>query len=362
LTSKKKKILFFGELPPTSIHGASISNEINLRMLEDSYFITKVIEIYSIKNHSSGYIIKVLFFIRSYLKFIQKSFINKFDFFYGVVYLSTFGILKNVLIVLIFKITNPKGEIILHFHRSDFKYFQKKKINKFLYNILGFFADKFILLSESQKEDFIFKKNKYFVLQNTIQNECTFSKIKQIDTKENGCLKLIYLGNYIKEKGIIELVKAVIKANNIDLKFELNLFGIFASENLRREVLTLIDGIEFIKLNGPIYDENKFLKLVESDLLVLPSYNEGLPIVLLESMSVGLPVLISNVGYIQDVLGEDYPLYCEAKSVNSILQNLNKYYELENKLDLNLYMFKKYKNYSHENHFNELLKIFSFEN
>lgn len=362
MISKKKKILFFGELPPTSIHGASISNEINLRMLANNYFISKVVEIYSIKNHSSGYIIKVFFFISSYLKFIQKSVAKKFDFFYGVVYLSTFGILKNIFVVLIFKITNPKGEIILHFHRSDFKDFQKKKINKFLYYILDLLVDKFILLSESQKDDYNLKKNKYFVLKNTIQNEYNFTKTKQKSLEKNNCIKLIYLGNYIKEKGIIELVKAVIEVNNNDIKFELNLFGNFASEKLKKEVLTLIDGFGFIKINGPIYDNNKFLKLSESDLLVLPSYNEGLPLVLLESMSIGLPVIISNVGYIQDALGEDYPLYCEAKNVYSILQNLNKYYDLENKLELNMYMLKKYKKYSHESHYNELLKIFNFEN
>jgi glycosyltransferase involved in cell wall biosynthesis len=362
LISKKKKILFFGELPPISIHGASISNEINLRMLEDSFFITKVIEIYSIKNHSSGYITKVFFFVRSYLKFIQKSFTKKYGFFYGVVYLSTFGILKNIFVVFIFKITNPKGEIILHFHRSDFKDFLKKKINKCFYTILDFFVDKFILLSESQKNDFNSKNNKYFVLKNTIQNEYYFSKTEQKYAKSYGYLKLIYLGNYIREKGIIELIKAVIKVNKEYVKFELNLFGDFASENLKKEVLSLIDRLDFIRINGPINDENKFLKLYESDLLLLPSYNEGLPLVLLESMSIGLPVIISNIGYIQDALGEDYPLYCEAKSVNSIVQNLNKYYDLGDKLELNFYMLEKYKKYSHESHYNELIKIFSFEN
>jgi hypothetical protein len=42
---------------------------------------------------------------------------------------------------------------------------------------------------------------RYFVLKNTIQNEYNFTKTKQKSFEKNNYIKLIYLGNYIKEKG-----------------------------------------------------------------------------------------------------------------------------------------------------------------
>jgi glycosyltransferase involved in cell wall biosynthesis len=359
--TNSNRLIFFGELPPQTVHGVSISSEINLKMLEEKYDVTKVIEEYSLKNHSSSYLLKTFLFINSILKFLKKNCLNKFDFFYGIIYLSSLGILKNLILVTIYKLTNPKGKVVLHFHRSDYRVFIKNNFNNLIFNFLDLFIHRYILLSDSQINDFTKNKNKFFILYNTIQNEFSFP-IKSRNTDSN-CLKVIYLGNFIKEKGIIELINAVIIFNNENnSRIILNLYGVFTSVNLRNNIFKLINGLDYIKINGPIYNKNKFLKVYESDLLVLPSYNEGLPLVLLESLSVGTPVIISRVGYINDVLGDDYPLYCDAKSISSILKKFNEYIEFENKHNLNKLILENYNKYSQENHRIKLLNIFNFEN
>ena len=57
--------------------------------------------------------------------------------------------------------------------------------------------------------------------------------------------------------------------------------------------------IEFI---GWVSDEKKIQYLNKADAFILPSYNEGLPISILEAMTYGLPIVSTKVGGIPEVL------------------------------------------------------------
>ena len=60
---------------------------------------------------------------------------------------------------------------------------------------------------------------------------------------------------------------------------------------------------------GWISGEEKTKLLNEVDVFVLPSYNEGLPISILEAMSYNLPIISTKVGGIPEILKNEYNGY-----------------------------------------------------
>jgi glycosyltransferase involved in cell wall biosynthesis len=113
-----------------------------------------------------------------------------------------------------------------------------------------------------------------------------------------------------------------------------------------------------ISLNGPIMGLDKFNKIFNADVVILPSYNEGLPLVLLESIYIGKPIIISKVGYIEEVLGVDYELYCEPRSVDSLVLAFERFLKIDNQNITTNFIGLWNKRFSHSLHKKKLHEIF----
>ena len=349
----RKSILFFGELPPHSVHGISISNEINVNILKSKHEVTIVEEFSNLRFHNQGSLTKVLSFIKSYLHFFSELLKKRYDMFYGVIYLSTLGIVKNLSTICLFRLFNRKGSAILHFHRSDFDIFLSKKLNVFLFRILNKFTSKFILLSDIQYKQSYISIHKKFVLYNTVEEK--YAQIKHVP-RGNHELSIVYIGNYIKEKGIFDLLEAAKQynsKNNPNIK--LTSYGNISTDAVQ-DILHTYNDIN-ITINGPVTGKKKFELLANADVIILPSYNEGMPLILLEALFVGLPVIISNVGFIEDALGPDYPLYCRVGNIQSIIDCIKSFLTMDRK-SLSTQLKNRYLKFSYSEHQTNLLRIF----
>ena len=96
-------------------------------------------------------------------------------------------------------------------------------------------------------------------------------------------------------------------------------------ENLQNKATLL--GIED-RLVFMGYQKNVIELMAEADIMLMPSKIEGLPGVILEAMSCGLPVVASDVGGISEVITEGYTGYLvndfdAAKYLNRIELLLN---------------------------------------
>ncbi len=126
---------------------------------------------------------------------------------------------------------------------------------------------------------------------------------------------ILFAGQFIKRKNINVLLQAI---NAFEKK---NVLGVFCGYGPLNGLIKSTSGVVSLGLLP-----NDMIPLVMSaaDLFVLPSYNEGMPTVLIEAGAVGLPVIGSAVGGITDLLADGRGLLIESGSVKAIVEAINK--------------------------------------
>jgi glycosyltransferase involved in cell wall biosynthesis len=124
-------------------------------------------------------------------------------------------------------------------------------------------------------------------------------------SREGRPCRILAAGRLSHEKGFDVLIRAMESLRDAGMALELTIAGEGpAGVELRAQITKA--GLEaHVRLPG--YIERMDRLFAESDVFVLCSRTEGLPMVLLEAMSLGVPVIATGVGQVPEVLGHgDY--------------------------------------------------------
>lgn len=133
-----------------------------------------------------------------------------------------------------------------------------------------------------------------------IPNPVSFQKRNTLQSPREPAT-LLFLGRLERGKGIYELLEAIAKLSPSFPKIRL----LAGSDGNIKDVadharkLGIQDRIELL---GWVQGSQKEELLARATLFVLPSYNEGLPMGVLEAMAAGLPVVATAVGGIPDAV------------------------------------------------------------
>jgi len=121
---------------------------------------------------------------------------------------------------------------------------------------------------------------------------------------EDGKVRLLYIGRTAHEKGLGHLlaaVEALYKEDGLDVHLRVCGDGHalidLKAESARRGLAGRVEFMGFVP-KGVALDGI----LAESDVFVLPSLSEGVPKVLIEAMSYGLPIIATDVGGVPDII------------------------------------------------------------
>lgn len=138
-----------------------------------------------------------------------------------------------------------------------------------------------------------------------------------------------FSGRLVRDKGVIELSQAFrfLKENYPEKSIKLFVIGEPEKRDaIPQEVLdTLIDNPDVVFTGRvPYADIQKYYLLM--DVLVLPSYREGFPTVVLEACAMGIPVVVSkSTGCVDSIKENITGVYTEIKP-QSIADNVSKFF------------------------------------
>lgn len=185
-------------------------------------------------------------------------------------------------------------------------------------------------------------------------------EFKEYIKREN---RLVYIGRLEKVKGIDILLESLkeIKNELKKLEYKIEIYGLGTLEKYIRDFLIDNDMIDFIFLKGWLSQEEIYKILNNSKGILLSSYSEGLPVVLMQAASQGTPIIATDVGGVREILYEnENGFLCKntnskdfSKSILKFLKNSKKeelvkknikIYEEQYKLNKNLE--KKYNFFS----------------
>lgn len=352
-----QSILFFGELPPKTIHGVSFSNEINIEILNKYFNVNKIVEFTAIQSHQK-FTIKKLFQLLKYGVSVIKIRLRfgGSDFFYLPFSISFQGAIKVLYLIIIFRLLNRKSSIILHIYRSDLpSFYSKSQKNRIIVKFILKLANSVIMLSESMiSMEMKLRYPIFKVVPNTVKYEFGYFP----ESRGNNFL---YISHYIKSKGIFDLLDAMKEiGNSVDIK--LNCYGQFT--NAEEKDLILKYKNDSIEINPFIDESDKMIEIVKAGCLILPSHNEGQPQVIFEAMSVGTPIIATNVGDVGNILGESYPFLVSSHSVSQIKEALLNFIQLSEleRNKISLYLKERFDtNFSMAIHENKMLEIFDIQ-
>jgi len=148
-----------------------------------------------------------------------------------------------------------------------------------------------------------------------------------VKKRDDDVFRILYVGRFLKNKGIIYLLDAFEKFSKDKDRVELFLVG---DGPLFGEFKNGYGDKKNIKFFGKT-DQSKLIDIYhESDVFVLPSFGEGMSNALLEAMACGLAVIATATGGVKYLLGEN-EFIVDFESSEDIFLKLEKLY-LDKKL------------------------------
>ncbi len=147
-----------------------------------------------------------------------------------------------------------------------------------------------------------------------LYNFHTFSETAGDDRsskEKSGRLRLLYVASINRDKGILHLLEGLEQVREID--FHLDLCGQTTDPGVQEEFDAYVRRLgDRVALHGYVTGGKKRQLFDHADILILPSYHEGMPLVVLEALAGGCGIISTAVGALPEILTDENVIWVEA--------------------------------------------------
>lgn len=190
-------------------------------------------------------------------------------------------------------------------------------------------SDAVIFLFEEQRKQFL----KILNLKNTYTIDNIIPKTEYKKNVIHSPLTFLFLGKINQSKGVYDLVEAILQ-NRSYLQGKINLYIGGAGED-DKLIRFINDNLlnDLISYMGWVSGVEKLTIFAKSDVLILPSYIEAMPMSVLEAMSYSKPIIATSVGRLPDLVKHKVNgILIEKGNVNDIFEAIRFYVENKNSI------------------------------
>jgi glycosyltransferase involved in cell wall biosynthesis len=160
------------------------------------------------------------------------------------------------------------------------------------------------------------------IIPNSI-NCSEFEKLSQSIDKSNESVVITYIGRLVESKGLSDLIHVF---SEIEKYYDVKLLivGKGPDEYKFRQLVSLLklNNVEFLGFRSDIAN---ILSL--TDIFVSPSHYDSVPTTILEAGCLGTRVVVSNIGDVSYIVGNDYPYLYNVNSLETLRNHLVKIIE-----------------------------------
>lgn len=260
---------------------------------------------------------KIVFTLIAMLKVCVALLTSKYDIVH--IHVSERGsIYRKSLVALLGRMARCK--IIAHMHGAEFEVWHasasrtSKQLVKWFLN----HCDKILILGNYCRQ-YVEK-----IVENPQKIEIVYNAVTvgDVNPYNRGAKHLMFLGEVGKRKGIIDLLDAIQQIDDqLPTETKMKIYGpqgdIIVHEEISKRGLD-----QRVVYLGWLSKDCKKDVFSEIAVNILPSYNEGLPMTILETMACGIPNISTRVAGIPEVVDEQNGVCIEAGDVNSLAQGI----------------------------------------
>ncbi len=195
------------------------------------------------------------------------------------------------------------GRALLHLHAAQIVQFHASMgpAGRLLLRWMFRSADHCVVLGEVWRrwvaETFDVRPNQISVVYNGVPATVADPRTVPAD----GRFRLLFVGNLLERKGVKDLLQAFASTALRGRNIELTMAGGGPVE-LYRDMADQLGIADRVTFTGWVSQDAARSLMVNANALILPAYDEGLPLVILEALASGTPVICTPVGSIPEVL------------------------------------------------------------